>query len=336
VVHLKNQNAIKSAGPALNLTNESTIFLVYNASGFSVSHFDLLSGANGSVRIAESSGRAMSILQGGQALWQTWNSTAAFSRCTTSKSIISTAASFYRSNSYGRSSWSNVESGASFNPQAIALNLTHLGAQAPVGELELQAILIYNRVLSVHEQFMIERFLAKMSGDKISYCSNSRFDFGKGAVIYGFQGTNMAAYPAQKLIYATYNEVFSDNPTLSTQPSANTSKLSRIFVRGGSQATAFYKDLVVLVPGAYYSVHMNVMYGQTSPPHLALKIAGVQVDDVELSPSLGDVQDLVLRFRYLGHTPTTTFELFNLNESTSGNTFGVREITLVPDMFVNV
>jgi hypothetical protein len=97
---------------------------------------------------------------------------------------------------------------------------------------------------------------------------------------------------------------------------------------------AFWRQTADLDIHCRHEFKFSIVYGQESLPRIRFKINGIDTGSlVALNPTQSLVRDYVFSF-----TPTVQsnrLELFNLNESTTGNCFGIGAMSLQRKIYAN-
>ena len=204
---------------------------------------------------------------------------------------------------------------------------------------EVLMVLVYDRLLSRTEIHAILTYIRLKYNTNVSFIENGDFtnwDEGYGSDLINtidFTNRNCAAVTDR-------NIVLWDAQNTYTQPgivNPNNIKIDNhpyLLVLSNDANKAFWRETVDLDVYCRYELKFSVVYGQINPPVIRMRINGLGISSIVSLPSdQSIVRDYVISF-----TPTTKVnkvELFNLNESTTGNCFGIGAISVVRKIYAD-
>lgn len=240
--------------------------------------------------------------------------------------LSNTAYSYYKAPN-------NIEP-VSLNLDAMSEDLSHLGNPTLDQDAEVFMVLIYQRELSKVEMHAVLTYLRLRYGSNVNYLTNPSFE--EGSTNYGSQLVNYPDLTVRDCFKVTDERIaFIDTQNTYSDPGFTDPLDIRIddgkymLVVSKSPSLSFWNQEVLLEPNTRYEFKYSIVYGLVNPPVIRLKINGVwHSKALTLDGSRSVVRDVTYAF-VTGPNPVNKLELFNLNSATTGNSFGIDQMSLV-------
>lgn len=227
----------------------------------------------------------------------------------------------------------NIEPG-SLNLDAIGEDLNYLGNPVLNQDAEVFALLIYQRELSKVEMHAVLTYLRLRYGANVNYLTNPSFT--EGSTNYGSELTNYLDFGLRDCFKVTDERIaFIDTQNTYSDPGFADPLDIRLdngkymLVVSKSPNLSFWNQEVLLEPNTRCEFKYSIVYGLVNPPVIRLKINGVwHSKALTLDGARSVVRDVTYAF-VTGPNPVNKLELFNLNSATTGNSFGIDQMSLV-------
>ena len=226
----------------------------------------------------------------------------------------------------------NIEPG-SLNLDAIGSDLNYLGNPVLNQDAEVFALLIYQRELSKVEMHAVLTYLRLRYGSNVNYLTNPSFS--EGSTNYGSELTNYLDFGLrdcfkvtdERIAFIDTQNTYSD-PDFADPLDIRLDNGKYMLVVSKSPSLSFWNQEVLLEPNVRYEFKYSIVYGLTNPPVIRLKINGVwHSKSFTLDGSRSVVKDIT--YSFVTTQAVNKLELFNLNSATSGNSFGIDQMSLV-------
>ena len=211
--------------------------------------------------------------------------------------------------------------------------LVKLGDSAPEQSAELFTLMCWDRELSVTEMHAVLTYVRLKYGIDVNYLSNPNFS--EEYRNFGSDLSYTLDFVKRDCIHVTCRPIASlDEQNVYAEPVASENPYNYyrndfyLFVLSKNPDLCFWYQDVLLEPHARYVFKMSIKYGTVNPPRIRLRVdsAGWYGDTSPLNDTQS-VKDIV--FIIAPTQVANRLELFNLNASTSGNSFGVTKMSLV-------
>lgn len=204
---------------------------------------------------------------------------------------------------------------------------------------EVLMVLVYDRLLSRTEIHVILTYIRLKYNTNVSFIENGDFtnwDEGYGSDLINtidFTNRNCAAVTDRNIVLWDTQNTYSQ-PGIVNPNNIKIDNHPYLLVLSNDANKAFWRETVDLDVYCRYELKFSVVYGQINPPVIRMRINGLGISSIVSLPSdQSIVRDYVISF-----TPTTKVnkvELFNLNESTTGNCFGIGAMSLVRKIYAD-
>ncbi len=204
---------------------------------------------------------------------------------------------------------------------------------------EVLMVLVYDRLLSRTEIHAILTYIRLKYNTNVSFIENGDFtnwDEGYGSDLINtidFTNRNCAAVTDRNIVLWDTQNTYSQ-PGIVNPNNIKIDNHPYLLVLSNDANKAFWRETVDLDVYCRYELKFSVVYGQINPPVIRMRINGLGISSIVSLPSdQSIVRDYVISF-----TPTTKVnkvELFNLNESTTGNCFGIGVMSLVRKIYAD-
>lgn len=204
---------------------------------------------------------------------------------------------------------------------------------------EVLMILVYDRLLSRTETHAILTYIRLKYNTNVSFIENGDFtnwDEGYGSDLINtidFTNRNCASVTDRNIVLWDTQNTYSQ-PGIVNPNNIKIDNHPYLLVLSNDANKAFWRETVDLDVYCRYELKFSVVYGQINPPVIRMRINGLGISSIVSLPSdQSIVRDYVISF-----TPTTKVnkvELFNLNESTIGNCFGIGAMSLVRKIYAD-
>lgn len=225
------------------------------------------------------------------------------------------------------------------NPSSISINAQVIGSTQTDQDADLFMVIVINRLLSRAEIHAILTYIRINYSSAVNCVENG--DFKNWDVGYSSDFDSVIDFTSRGFTGVTSRPIaLWDTTNTYTQPGAALASDIRIdnnpylLVLVSDDSKAFWRQEMVLDKNCRHELKFSLVYGLTSLPQIRLKINGTLVGSpVTLDPSKSLLTDHVIAF-----TPSVdvnTIELFNFNESTGGNCFGIGGISIQRKIYEN-
>jgi hypothetical protein len=216
---------------------------------------------------------------------------------------------------------------------AIGEDLTYLGHPILDQDAEVFMFLIYQRELSKVEMHSILTYIRLKYGCNVNCMTNPSFEEGNVNIStdlsseldfvqrdsFKITGLRISALDTQNN-YSDPDFLLPEDITLDDN--------EYMFVCSKSPNLCFWRQEVKLEPNVRYEFKYSIVYGLINPPIIRLKINGLwHAKTYTLDGSRSVIRDIT--YTFITNTEQNTIELFNLNPATTGNSFGIDQMSLV-------
>lgn len=218
--------------------------------------------------------------------------------------------------------------------------LIKLGDAAEEQSAELFTLMCWDRELSVTEMHAVLTYVRLKYNIDVNYLSNPNFS--EDYRNFGSDLSYALDFTKRDCIHVTCRPIASlDSQNVYAEPVASENQYDYyrndfyLFVLSKSANLSFWYQDVLLEPHARYVFKMSIKYGTVNPPRIQLRINSAEwYGDV---PPLNDAQSVKedITFTFTATQVSNRLELFNLNTSTNGNSFGVTKMSLVRLIYGN-
>ena len=227
----------------------------------------------------------------------------------------------------------NIEPG-SLNLDAINENMQYLGHPTLNQDAEIFALMAYNRELSKVEMHAVLTYIRLKYGCNVNYLTNPSFE--EGSTNFGSALTNYPDFTLRDCFQVTDDRIaFTDTQNTYSDPDFADPLDIRLdngkymLVVSKNPTLSFWNQEVLLEPNTRYEFKYSIVYGLVNPPIIRLKVNGLWHSKAyTLNGSRSVVRHITYTF-VTGPNPVNTLELFNLNTATTGNSFGIDQMSLV-------
>jgi hypothetical protein len=218
--------------------------------------------------------------------------------------------------------------------EGIGQEMQYLGHPSVDQNAELHLLLVYQRELSKVEIHSILTYIRLRYQVDVNYITNPSFSEG---------ASNFATVMSPRLDFTSRDKIKVTDIPIATLDSQNTYtepgiinpndiKLDDgkyLFVFSESPNISFWSQEIPLDPNTRYQLKYSLVYGTVNLPDIRLMVDGVlHSKTVVLNPNKSIQRDIIYSFT-TGNNPTTKLELLNHATDTTGNSFGIDNISLV-------
>lgn len=222
----------------------------------------------------------------------------------------------------------------SLNLDAITEDMNYLGSPILNQDAEVFMVLVYQRELSKVEIHAVLTYIRLKYGCNVNYLTNPSFE--EGSTNFGSALTNYPDFTLRDCFQVTDDRIaFTDTQNTYSDPDFADPLDIRLdngkymLVVSKSPTSSFWNQEVLLEPNTRYEFKYSIVYGLVNPPIIRLKVNGLWHSKAyTLNGSRSVVRDITYTF-VTGPNPINTLELFNLNTATTGNSFGIDQMSLV-------
>lgn len=225
------------------------------------------------------------------------------------------------------------------NLDEIDLTASSIGLQNSNQSAEVLMLLVYDRLLSKPEIHAILTYIRLKYNTDVSFIENG--DFTKWDESYGsdlnneinFIDRNCASVTDRNIVLWDTNNAYSQ-PGITNPNNIKIDNHPYLLVLSNNANKAFWRQTVDLDVFSRHELKFSIVYGQINPPLIRLRINNLAVSSiVELPSNQSIVRDYVIAFT--PNTKVNKIELFNLNENTVGNCFGIGAVSLVRKIYAD-
>lgn len=323
----------KSAGPALALRPGMTLFCVYSTKGSAGTGLQILGRINAptmQVRMNTRSTKAVNVLTAGNVIYG-----GAVNQWTPQRPTLMQAELGYSQASPGKACSNNMINAraqaavATSGLSALNHPIEQIGfSVASSDEGELQALVLFDRILESSTAEGVRAVLRRMFGFDVCVVSNPHFDYGKVGYTSGYP-MGVVGYPSCDLTSLSYAQTFADNAAEGDDGSYGAELSNKLAVRGGHESLPFYQTPLATEIGCTYRLTLSLYIGQIEEPDLHWDVDGTQ-HAISLVTGQGKQS---VSFIFRASANNQTLKLFNLNTAISGNTFMVDDVIMARDIF---